>query len=372
MSDSSTAAPFDVPNDFGKIRFDAFRSFAVRLGFILSFFPILTILPDGLERPHLWLHFVVSRAVWSALLLAYPIAVTCRVSRAMLPWILYASSTLLMIFVIWEQVQLGFRIPEMLLTICLIFVVIPMLGVPFSWKENALGIVVLLVALNGLMIKIPGLLTYIPRLELAALFLVFSMGFVHHQLERLLVDQFAYQRKIEDLAHMDSLTGICNRRFFLELGERILRQGARAKRPVSLILLDLDHFKAVNDRFGHAAGDAVIRGSVRRISRVVRETDLVARIGGEEFAILLPETCLETGLQVAERVRMGVEALEIPFEGLPHPLTITASLGLALAECGTDSLDSLMSKADHALYQAKGGGRNRVESYAPDPGEGIR
>jgi diguanylate cyclase (GGDEF)-like protein len=164
------------------------------------------------------------------------------------------------------------------------------------------------------------------------------------------------------------LTGICNRRYFLELGERLLKQGARSKRPASLIMLDLDHFKAVNDQYGHAAGDAVIRESARLMIREVRETDLVARIGGEEFAILLPETGQETGSNVAERVRKGIEALAIPFEGRPHPLRITASLGLALADIGTDSLDSLLSKADQALYQAKEAGRNRVVYQEPDTG----
>jgi diguanylate cyclase (GGDEF)-like protein len=284
MSDSSHASTFEAMQDFHAVRFETFRPFAIRLGFLVPCFPILTLLTDGLERPDLWTRFLISRALWTAVLLAYPVAMTRRAPRNLLPWVLYGCATLMMILVMREQVHLGLRVPQILLSICLMFVIFPMLGVPFSWLENALGVGVLLLVVNVQLFEIPELFSYLPRLELVALFLVASMGFVHQQFERFLVNQFAYQRKIEEFARKDPLTGICNRRYFLELGERLLKLGVRPKRPSSLIMLDLDHFKAVNDRFGHAAGDAVIRATAHLMSREVRETDLVARIQLESEA----------------------------------------------------------------------------------------
>ena len=367
MFTSRNASSDEALRDFGLVRFETFRTFAIRLGLFVAGFPTLTFLTDGLERPDLLAHFLVAKAWWTALLLAYPLALIRRFPRKLLPWILYVCTTLLMILIVREQIRLGLRIPEILLTICLVFVVIPMLGLPFSLKENAIGIAALLVALNVQLFRTPELFPFIPRVELVAFYLVASMGFAHRLFHRLIANQVAYQCRIEDLARKDPLTGVCNRRHFLELGERLLKLGARSKRPSSLLMVDLDHFKTVNDRFGHAAGDAVIRESARLMGREVRQTDLLARIGGEEFVILLPHADLETGLQVGERVREGIASMAIPFEGLDHPLTITASLGLAVEDPGADSLASLMSKADQALYQAKAGGRNRVVTHESSP-----
>jgi diguanylate cyclase (GGDEF)-like protein len=365
MPKSMNAPSTKAVRDFGVVRFQTFRSFAIRLGVFIACFPILTILADGVQRPDLLVHFLISRGVWTALLLAYPVALVRRVPRPLLPWILYGCTTLLMLLSVREQIRLGLRIPEILLTFSLVFVVVPMLGLAFSWKENAVGVGALLVALNAQLWRTPELLPFLPRLELVTFYLVASMAFAHHQFHRLIASQFDYQCRIEELAHKDPLTGICNRRSFMELGERLLKRGARSKRPASLLMVDLDHFKKVNDRFGHAAGDAVIRASASLMVREVRPTDLLARIGGEEFVILLPHADRATGLQVAERIRQGIAALAIPFEGLAQPLTITASLGLAVEDSGVDSLDSLMAKADQALYQAKGGGRNRVVAHEP-------
>ena len=131
------------------------------------------------------------------------------------------------------------------------------------------------------------------------------------------------------------------------------------------MMLDLDHFKLVNDRHGHGAGDDVLREVARRLLATIRETDLPARYGGEEFAVLLPETDLETARAAAERVRLAVA--EAPIGTRRGPLAVTLSAGVAVLEDATRDLGALFDAADAALYAAKSAGRNRV-AVAPAAG----
>jgi diguanylate cyclase (GGDEF)-like protein len=125
-------------------------------------------------------------------------------------------------------------------------------------------------------------------------------------------------------------------------------------------MADIDDFKAVNDTHGHAAGDAVLRAAARALASAVRDTDLVFRYGGEEFAVLLPACSLEDGKKVAERMRRSVAALSVDPGGGKPPLSVTVSLGVG-ACTGAAGADSIVSAADEAMYRAKRGGKNRVE-----------
>lgn len=169
-------------------------------------------------------------------------------------------------------------------------------------------------------------------------------------------------RTIQELALKDPLTGIANRRAFNERLRFEAERGARMKSPLVLVMLDLDHFKKVNDDYGHETGDQVLVAVAALLMGAVRPYDLVARVGGEEIALLLPGTDLERGIEIAERLRREVAALTI--DG--YPKQITASFGVALLPPGGDS-DRLMSRADAALYRAKDCGRNRVERESPPP-----
>jgi diguanylate cyclase (GGDEF)-like protein len=169
---------------------------------------------------------------------------------------------------------------------------------------------------------------------------------------------------LERMATTDELTGLPNRRFFLESMQRELRKMTRATidEELSLLLIDLDRFKNINDRFGHPAGDDVLREVARRFSRGVRATDLPARYGGEEFAILLPGTGTKGAQFLGEKLRADMEALELRFEGERIPVTI--SVGVATID-SPDRYDpeieeQLLRRADEALYEAKDTGRNRV------------
>jgi diguanylate cyclase (GGDEF)-like protein len=159
-------------------------------------------------------------------------------------------------------------------------------------------------------------------------------------------------------ASMDPLTGMFNRRGFAEACSRVIDREANAGRPVTVLIFDIDHFKSINDRFGHPAGDEILKLFAAVVVNGLRITDLSGRVGGEEFAALLP-CSLEEGVIVAERVREAFEGSGIVDE--TGPVDTTVSIGVAGGPAGTE-LEVLLAAADTALYQAKRGGRNRVEA----------
>jgi len=156
----------------------------------------------------------------------------------------------------------------------------------------------------------------------------------------------------------DHLTGISNRRAFFDAAETELRRWRRLPRPLSLILIDADHFKKINDTHGHPVGDAVLRHIARLMGATFRQVDVVARIGGEEFAVLLPSADLVSAQRVAERLRAALESQ--PAQTDAGPVACTVSIGIATMDDATSSVEALLKRADEALYAAKHGGRNRV------------
>jgi diguanylate cyclase (GGDEF)-like protein len=173
---------------------------------------------------------------------------------------------------------------------------------------------------------------------------------------RTLLDFKHYLDTCEEAAFTDHLTGLANRRRFERQLEREVSRTQRYGRPFCLLLLDIDNFKLVNDTYGHEAGDEVIRRLALTLQAGTRGIDLAARIGGEEFAVILPETDFEGGVDVAERLRVAIRETEIPPAG-----TITASFGVAEFPVCASAGRELLAVADAALYQAKRDGRDRVE-----------
>lgn len=183
------------------------------------------------------------------------------------------------------------------------------------------------------------------------------------------------QQELQWLAATDSLTGLPNRRHMVDAVEQELERARCQRLPLSLLVLDIDHFKAVNDTHGHAAGDAVLRALADTCRGQLRSMDVPARMGGEEFVILLPQTTIAGAVEVAERLRRAVASMEVPLDG-GGTVSITISIGVAgidgAAEDGaadgeglSSGFDRLMALADQALYRAKGEGRNRVRLCGP-------
>lgn len=160
------------------------------------------------------------------------------------------------------------------------------------------------------------------------------------------------------LANIDTLTGALSRRNFMGLAEQELARAMRYKFPLMVLMLDLDHFKLINDKYGHAAGDVVLQKFVQTVKAVLRESDLIGRIGGEEFAVLLPSTTLEGGRVLAQRIIDSVRASPVALNG--KQVSYTVSIGAGCLSCET-SFAALLSMADAALYRAKNGGRDRLE-----------
>jgi diguanylate cyclase (GGDEF)-like protein len=165
-----------------------------------------------------------------------------------------------------------------------------------------------------------------------------------------------YQGKIQAQAILDSLTELPNRRGFDLLAAQAMHEAQREPKPLTALLLDLDHFKALNDTYGHLAGDQVLIGFARDLESCLRHSDIVCRWGGEEFIVLLKDTDGETGLMVAEKIRQHVEQQRYAYND--KALQLTVSIGLTTLQTD-DTLHTLLSRADHAMYRAKQAGRNR-------------
>jgi diguanylate cyclase (GGDEF)-like protein/PAS domain S-box-containing protein len=167
------------------------------------------------------------------------------------------------------------------------------------------------------------------------------------------------EEQLYQLSITDPLTNVYNRRFFMQMLKQEIERAQRTGRSFSVIMLDLDHFKSVNDRFGHAAGDLVLKTIADAVDRRIRKTDILARWGGEEFIILLPETPVDSAANLAEELRANLSSLIMPEVG--H---VTASFGVA-GYVPSDTVDTIVMRADHMLYEAKAAGRNCVR-YAND------
>jgi diguanylate cyclase (GGDEF)-like protein len=168
-------------------------------------------------------------------------------------------------------------------------------------------------------------------------------------------------RRVEELALTDPLTGVRNRRCFMQVAALEFERATRHGRPMALVLIDVDHFKQINDRHGHQMGDQSLIDIAQACQRTLRRTDLLARFGGEEFIVLLPETGQREAVRLAERMREAVHTdLRLP----DHPSTgaVTISLGAVALSRATPTLDLLIQAADQALYDAKRSGRDRVHT----------
>jgi len=172
---------------------------------------------------------------------------------------------------------------------------------------------------------------------------------------------FMYDR-MKELAIIDELTGIYNRRFFYIAANKEINRSIRYKKDLSFVLIDIDHYKEVNDHYGHLAGDKVLQRITQVIQKELRTSDVFARYGGEEFLILLSDTSGNAAFEVAERIRKKVEALRVNYD--EEEISVTISLGVTRLTKDRSSLHEIMAVVDQALYSAKQKGRNRVDYIA--------
>lgn len=367
MSTPMPQADQDESDILDRERFLAFRPFAIRLGFLVAFMPLLSLVPHYFLNPELvretvWLR-VLGTLAWGL----YPFTLLTGVPRRLLPGFLYGPAIVVLGLVLMQHSRSVSGGSEYAGLLSVFYLVPPLLGMPFSRKENVLGILLLLFLPNIAAILLPRLEIPLYQLDAAAIPVSVITLYLQNLFDRQFEEKHNYQRQLSELAHRDALTGTFNRRYFMEIGGRMLKQAHRTKEPISLIILDIDHLKNVNDKFGHAAGDQAIQETVRLMLKSLRETDLVARIGGEEFVAILPGTDQAAGQVASERLRAAIEGTAILIEGGATSIRFTASLGLAEAMKNEESLDNLLGRADQALYEAKRGGRNQVKLAIAGP-----
>ncbi|MAU41608.1 MAG: PleD family two-component system response regulator [Kordiimonas sp.] len=168
------------------------------------------------------------------------------------------------------------------------------------------------------------------------------------------------------MAMTDAVTGLYNRHFLYNHLDTLIRSVEGTDKKVSVMMMDLDHFKAVNDQYGHGAGDEVLKELGHRISQNIRGVDMAARYGGEEFVVMMPDTDVDFAAGIAERLRASVSDTPFMVGGVEGGLAVTVSIGLACTDMGFVSSKDLLNGADKALYSAKGEGRNRVCLYGPE------
>jgi len=172
------------------------------------------------------------------------------------------------------------------------------------------------------------------------------------------------EQEMRSLASYDSLTGLPSRHAFFDNAKNYVSLAQREKSPFSVMIIDLDHFKSINDRFGHPAGDAVLKLFADVVNSVARRSDIIGRLGGEEFGMVLPSTNTSEALEFSERLHHAINQAVLKYKG--NAIRYTASIGLSEFDSDSeDSIDDLLARADLALYQAKQSGRNQTATFNP-------
>jgi diguanylate cyclase (GGDEF)-like protein len=176
-----------------------------------------------------------------------------------------------------------------------------------------------------------------------------------------IINGIRQQHELEYIANVDGLTGLFNRRWMNVFFKRQIARALNDNMPMALLLADLDHFKQINDKYGHLVGDEILSAVASLLTQQIRPSDLLARFGGEEFALILSGTSVEEAKQIAERIRAAIEAVQFKIDNEVHQeIHVTISVGITSLMLG-DEMNNLLTRADQALYQAKENGRNRVE-----------
>ncbi len=353
-------SPRALEREYLEARYAQYRSFSLRLGIVTVFLPLGLWLRDYLNDAAGGRATLGFRLLMSAGVLAYVLTLALRAPRRLA--LLAAFLGVLLIDVVasmgWGLVPIhaivGFADYMYLILLA------PPLLMPLSLRQVAavlvtVGLVPNLQAAFGVELhySLPLFnLVMWPACAIAAFWL-----YEFDQVSRRL---FTVQRQMREQAMNDVLTGLGNRRHFEESASALLAGARRRARNFALLMLDIDHFKAINDRHGHAAGDDVLRELARVLRRALRASDLCGRIGGEEFAVLLPDEDLEGGRIAGERLRRAVEALLVESASAKGPISFTVSVGVSAYPRDGEDLAPLLQRADERLYLAKEAGRNRV------------
>jgi diguanylate cyclase (GGDEF)-like protein len=334
------------------------RQFSIAMFVMSAFVGILMWLWDYAIDPFGAMH-TISLRLFFLILLTYPIAFRYIKNRRLLEFTCVATGLLLVanLLEIMNHLQTGMIYGIGLYVFFMFFPLLMFQG--FSLRVNVFT--ALLLAVFPHIFANAGLIQGFQHAEFAVLVwpAAIAMMLAHYAFAHNYRLRFESDQALQFASDTDPMTGVSNRRHFMPKLQQEISRGQRFMRPVSLMILDIDHFKKINDTYGHPTGDLVICALADICQHTARQNDIVARLGGEEFAVLLLEVQFHHALLVAERIRMVV-ANSVITSANSAPVTFTVSIGVAEQSLYNVSEDKLIELADAALYEAKSAGRNRV------------
>jgi len=347
--------------DYRDARYEEYRVFALRMTLAGALLTLALWMRDYTDDPAAAHGTMATRFLMAGGLLTYAVALGLRLHRGVVLLAAYLALVVIefSVLLIWERLAGGYAagFPGYLY----IYMLTPLLVIPFSLIE-ILPAVVLIGVVPNLQVAV-GMAPGFPLANFNVLVWPACgiVSFTLFEYDRLVRRVYLARREVQDLALKDSLTGVGNRRYFEERAGAALANAARRAAPLALLMIDIDRFKDVNDRHGHAAGDDVLRALAGTLARSLRAGDSCARLGGEEFVAVLPDENLEGAAATAERVRAALESLNIGTGGRDW-ITFTVSVGVSAYPADGSTIPVLMQRADARLYLAKEAGRNKVVS----------
>ncbi|GLH69726.1 hypothetical protein GETHPA_12590 [Geothrix rubra] len=366
MEQPSPGALPTVHTTVSEFRFKEYERLSLTLSLIITCLgPLLTFVQDLLLNPHLAGLSLRIGLCSMGILGLYPLALGLALSRRLIQAIAILSPSIVVCMDLLLRADQPGDVTRSIVLLLYLIAYARILALPFGLPVTISSIAMLLLIPLALMVSglLPGLSAV--RILIPLIPMALMMFLLELLLTRNLHETHRQRKQLEDMAIQDPLTGLNNRRYFVLSASEHLRIAARSGRPLCILMVDLDHFKRINDTFGHATGDQVIRLTSDVLRHELRASDVLARFGGEEFIACLPDTEQAAAMVAAERIRSNLEksALQGP-QGADSILRVTASIGIAAAGAGTDTLEMLIERADRALYESKRGGRNRVTCAA--------
>jgi len=350
---------------YAEFRFREYKRLSLRLSFAIACLgPILIFIQDVLLRPQMVRMSLLIGFCSMGILGLFPMALRVGLPRRWVRIVAILTPAIVTFMDLQLRASQSGDITGAIVLLLYLVAYARILALPFGMPVTISSIGLLMAMPIGL--KVIGLMPGMSpaRFLFPMVPMALMMFLLEWNLTRNLHENHVQRKKLEDLAIQDPLTGLNNRRYFMMSASEHLRLANRNGHPLCILMVDLDHFKRINDTFGHGTGDQVIRLAADVLRHELRASDILARFGGEEFIACLPETGLEAAGVAAERIRSNLEGSSLAAaQGEGAVLRVTASLGIA-TRAGSESLEELIERADQALYEAKHGGRNRVTCAA--------
>jgi len=353
-------SPPELEEEYRAERFAEYRSFSLRVGIAGAMLTLGLWLRDFADDASGAVRTLEIRLLMAAGVLLYVAALWRGASRGLTLFSGYVAIVVIefVLLMIWGRLAGGYRagFPGYMY----LYLLTPLMVMPFTPRE-VVPVLVLIGVVPNLQVAL-GMANGFPLLAFnvlvwpACAIVAFSL----FEFDRVIRSLFLVQRQVSEQALKDPLTQVGNRRYFEERANAALARIRRRARPLSLLMIDIDHFKAINDHYGHPAGDDVLRALAATLLASLRAGDVCGRLGGEEFAVVLPDEDLEGAAASAERLRATVEGLEVGAQAPHGRIAFTVSVGVAALPRDGDTLGTLLECADARLYRAKEGGRNRV------------